>query len=175
MSDIKVIQYLPLTHPRATLRFVKRLNMAGVMSILDLEDSAQDPFDLGKTRELKVNARKNFQKLINSNTWQGDEFNNPIYVRVNSSATEFFEDDIKTVLSILDSGFPISGIFLPMVESYAQVEQLYSLVGHHTSPSNLGGSLEIIPMIETVNGMAVLADILESDKDRDLFSKIHTL
>ena len=81
--------------------------------------------------------------------------------------------DIKTVLSTLDSGFPISGIFLPMVESYAQVEQLYTLVRHHTSTSNLVGSLEIIPMIETVNGMTGLVDILESDKDKDLFSKIH--
>jgi len=173
MSDIKVIQYLPLTHPRATLKFVKRLNTAGIMSILDLEDSAQDPFDVDKTRDLKVNARNNFQALINSKVWQGDEFNNPIYVRVNSSTTEFFEDDIKTVLSILDYGFPISGIFLPMVESYTQIEQLHALVGHHTLPYNPGSSLEIIPMIETANGMAGLADILESDKGRELFAKIH--
>jgi len=173
MSDIKVIQYLPLTHPRATLKFVKRLDMAGVMSILDLEDSAQDPFDIEKTRNLKVNSRNNFQELVNSMIWQGDEFNNPVYLRVNSTTTEFFEDDIKTVLSILDSGFPLSGIFLPMVESYAQIEQLYALVGHHTSPNKLGGSLEIIPMIETANGMVGLADILKSDEGRGLFSKIH--
>ena len=49
MSDIAVIQYLPLTHPRATLRFVKKLNAKGVMSILDLEDSTQDPFDIEYT------------------------------------------------------------------------------------------------------------------------------
>ena len=45
MKDINIIQYLPLTHPRATLRFIKKFDAAGVMSILDLEDSAQDPFD----------------------------------------------------------------------------------------------------------------------------------
>lgn len=173
MSDIAVIQYLPLTHPRATLRFVKKLNAKGVMSILDLEDSAQDPFDIEKTRELKVNARTNFHALINSKTWQGDEFNNPIYVRVNSSTTEFFEDDIKSVLSILDSGFPLSGIFLPMVESYAEIEELHALIEHHTLTNDSVGSLEIIPMIETGKGMAGLADILGRDKGRELFTKIH--
>ena len=53
-----LIQYLPLTHPKATMRFMKRLNNAGVMSILDLEDSAQDPFDEAKTSELKISSRK---------------------------------------------------------------------------------------------------------------------
>jgi citrate lyase beta subunit len=173
MSNMKVIQYLPLTHPRATLRFVKRLDAAGVMSILDLEDSAQDPFNEDKTRDLKVNARNNFLELVSSKTWEGNEFSHSIYIRVNSDKTEFFEEDIKTVLNIFNSGFPISGIFLPMVESYAQVEKLYGLVGQHTSSNNQGGSLEIIPMIETVNGMAALGDILKSDKDRCLFSKVH--
>jgi len=173
MSNIKVIQYLPLTHPRATLRFVKRLDAAGVMSILDLEDSAQDPFNKDKTRDLKVSARNNFLELVNSKKWMGDEFSHSIYIRVNSDKTEFFEEDIKTVLNIFNSGFPISGIFLPMVESYAQIEKLYGLVGQHTSPSNQGGSLEIIPMIETVNGMTVLEEILKTDEGRCLFSKVH--
>ena len=60
MNNLNIIQYLPLTHPRATLRFVKRLNAAGVMTILDLEDSAQDPFNVDITRTLKINARNNF-------------------------------------------------------------------------------------------------------------------
>ena len=57
MRNFNLIQYLPLTHPKATLRFVRRLNAAGVMSILDLEDSVQDPFDKAKTKDLKINAR----------------------------------------------------------------------------------------------------------------------
>ena len=72
MNNINVIQYLPLTHPRATLRFVKKLSAAGVMSILDLEDSAQDPFDKDKTRDLKISARNNFLELVNSKVWTGD-------------------------------------------------------------------------------------------------------
>ncbi len=173
MSNLKVIQYLPLTHPRATLRFVKRLDAAGVMSILDLEDSAQDPFDKDKTRDLKVNARKNFLELVNSKKWEGDEFNHSIYIRVNSDKTEFFEEDIETVLNIFNSGFPVSGIFLPMVESYTQIEKLYRLVGQYKSKNNQEDSLEIIPMIETVKGMEGLEDILKSDNRSLLFSKVH--
>jgi citrate lyase beta subunit len=173
MNDIKVIQYLPLTHPRATLRLVKRLNAAGVMSILDLEDSAQDPFDKDKTRDLKINARNNFLELVNSKTWEGDEFSRSIYIRVNSNKTNFFKDDIKAVLNIFNSGFPISGIFLPKVESTDQIQEAHSLIGQHTSPNNQAGSLEIIPMIETASGMENLAEMLESDKNRELFSKIH--
>ena len=69
------------------MRFVKKLNAAGVMTILDLEDSAQDPFDKDITRTLKINARDNFLDLVNSKTWVGDEFDQPIYVRVNSINT----------------------------------------------------------------------------------------
>jgi len=169
MNDIKIIQYLPLTHPRATLKFVKRLDAKGIMTILDLEDSAQDPFDKNKSRDLKINARNNFLKLVNSKEWIGDEFKNPVYVRVNSSSTEFFEDDITIVSKILKSGFPISGIFLPMVESYREIEQTISFLSNHNSDK----PLEIIPMIETLKGMEGLQTLLEYDQSKNNFSKVH--
>ena len=171
MRDLNIIQYLPLTHPRATLRFVKRLNAAGVMTILDLEDSAQDPFDKDITRTLKIDARNNFLELVNSKSWLGDKFDQPIYVRVNSINTEFFEEDINTVLKIFDSGFPITGIFLPMVESYDQIEKTHSLLTAHRQDNN--SFLEIVPMIETKAGMVNLNTMLESDKVDSKFSKVH--
>jgi len=173
MRNMNLIQYLPLTHPKATLRFVKRLNNAGVMSILDLEDSAQDPFDIDKTRDLKISARKNFLELVNSRSWTGDEFVRPIYVRVNSSSTEFFEDDIQAVLDICRSGFPVTGIFLPMVESYAQIKEAQAMLEDAKSIKTTGHGLEIVPMIETAAGMNALQSMLESDAHEQSFSKVH--
>ena len=171
MNNPNIIQYLPLTHPRATLRFVKRLNAAGVMTILDLEDSAQDPFNADITRTLKINARNNFLDLVNSKTWLGDEFAQPIYVRVNSINTEFFEEDINTVLKIFNSGFPITGIFLPMVDSYDQIEETHSLIAACRQDDN--SYIEIVPMIETNAGMQNLNTILQSDLADSKFSKVH--
>ena len=173
MRNINVIQYLPLTHPRATLRFVKRLDAAGVMSILDLEDSAQDPFDKDKTRDLKISARNNFLELVNSKAWIGDEFDHPIYVRVNASSTEFFKDDIQTILDIYSTGFPIAGIFLPMVESYDQIKETQALLEGKKSIKTQHNRLEIVPMIETATGMDALLSMLESDVHEQKFSKVH--
>jgi|TARA_B110000438_G_scaffold117127_1_gene114475 citrate lyase beta subunit len=173
VNNINVIQYLPLTHPRATLRFVKKLSAAGVMSILDLEDSAQDPFDKDKTRDLKISARNNFLELVNSKVWTGDEFGCPIYVRVNSSSTEFFEDDIQAVRHIHSLGFPIAGIFLPMVESYDLIKKTDALLESDSSIKAQNSALEIIPMIETKAGMENLLSMLESDKYEQRFSKVH--
>ena len=176
MSNFNLIQYLPLTHPKAALRFVKRLNAVGVMSILDLEDSVQDPFDKAMTKDLKISARNNFLELLQSKSWTGEEFNHPIYVRVNSGSTEFFEDDIQAVLDIYHTGFPITGIFLPMVESYTQIKEVQSMLEDTKSTKsikNLKHGLEIVPMIETVAGMNALLSMLESDKHEQKFSKVH--
>jgi citrate lyase beta subunit len=173
LKNIKLIQYLPLTHPKATLRFMKRLHAKGVMSILDLEDSVQDPFDKAKTKDLKITARNNFLELLRSKSWTGEEFIHPIYVRVNSGSTEFFEDDIQTVLDIYNTGFPITGIFLPMVESYDQIKEVQSMIEAQKSKKNSTNVLEIVPMIETAAGMNALLSMLESDVDEQIFSKVH--
>ena len=57
-----IIQYLPLTRPRACRRLLNKLNNKGVHAILDLEDSAQDPFDLEKTKTLKKEARRGYNQ-----------------------------------------------------------------------------------------------------------------
>ena len=171
MNDINIIQYLPLTHPRATLRLVKSLSAAGVMTILDLEDSAQDPFSKKLTKDLKINARNNFFKIISSDNWNSNTIAVPLYVRVNAIDTEFFEDDIKMLVNTIRSGFPISGVFLPKVESYSHIDQIFSLLGFLNK--NKTNNIEIIPMIETKAGMTNLEKILDEDKANPKFSKIH--
>ena len=171
MNDINIIQYLPLTHPRATLRLVKNLSAAGVMTILDLEDSAQDPFSKKHTVDLKINARNNFFKIISSNNWDLRSFGVPLYVRVNAIDTEFFKDDIRMLIDAVRSGFPISGIFLPKVESYSHIDEIFSLlIGLNEKSKN---TIEIIPMIETKSGMSDLENILDMDRADPKFSKIH--
>ena len=172
MNDLKLIQYLPLTHPRATLRFVKKLNNAGVMTILDLEDSAQDPFDIHKTRELKTTARERFLDLAKSVSWETQVFDNPIFIRINGSKTEYFKDDVSAILEVIRHGFPVSGIFLPMTETYDEILHLhYMLKGD--SGETVNRSIEIVPMVETGRGMRNIEAILEDDRDKNLFSKVH--
>ena len=88
MTKLPVIQYLPLTRPRATARLAKQLAGSGVMSILDLEDSAQDPFDIGVTRELKREARNGLLRISKKRDWSASA---RMYIRINATSTDFFE------------------------------------------------------------------------------------
>ena len=161
-----LIQYLPLTHPKATMRFMKRLNNAGVMSILDLEDSAQDPFDEAKTSELKISSRNNFLEIAQNTSWKSEDFQLPIFVRVNDMSTSFFEEDIKTIIEISKTKFPINGIFLPKVSTYEDITKTFDLLSFADHP------IEIVPMIETKVGMENLELLLTADTAKK-FTKIH--
>ena len=89
MTQIPIIQYLPLTRPRATARLAREFARSGIMSILDLEDSAQDPFDMVVTRELKKEARNGLLRISEKRDWPGST---QIYVRINATSTDFFEE-----------------------------------------------------------------------------------
>jgi citrate lyase beta subunit len=163
-KNTQIIQYLPLTRPRASHRYVHKLAKMNVMSILDLEDSAQNPFNLEETRTLKQSARDGLVFISKNCKWE----NLPqVFVRINSLDTEYFEEDIKTVIAAVKNKMPIQGIFFPKVESYAQIEKLHSCF------KNLDTPLEIVPMVETNNGLLNLPQLLEDDKNKKLFSRIH--
>lgn len=167
MKTNHIIQYLPLTHPKATLRFMKRLNSAGVMCILDLEDSAQDPFNVEVTKNLKNDARSNFLHLAKNSNQDTHRSSLPTFVRVNDMKTSFFKDDMSAIIDIVNAGFPVDGIFLPKVNNYDEVifaSELLVPAKH---------AIEIVPMIETKEGMNNLEDILVADLDHCRFTKIH--
>ncbi len=166
MHKLSIIQYLPLTRPKATMRFIKKLDMASVMSILDLEDSAQDPFDLEETSKLKDDARNGLVIISEGCTWP---VSSKIYVRLNATGSQYFEEDIKAILIACENTMPISGVFLPKVEDYSQIEQTARCLSISTRP------LEIVPMIETVKGMNNLSKILQADKgaQNSLFNRVH--
>ena len=164
MKKIPIIQYLPLTRPKASRRLLNKLESSNVASILDLEDSAQNIFDFEATCILKEEARNGL--LLISSTFESP-YKSPIYIRVNSIDTQFFEEDIKTVLQSCENGIPITGIFLPMIRNYSQIVEVNTLLSVSKRP------LEIVPMIETQAGVDNLPELLDNDKDNNLFSKVH--
>lgn len=167
MNKSILIQYLPLSHPKAALRFVKKLGNNGVKAIIDLEDSVQDPFCHETTRKLKKNARIQFLDLISDQKFDEKVFKEPIFLRINSADTDYYVHDLETILKICGTKFPLKGIFLPKVENFSQIKELHDLINDN------GFKLEIVPMIETAKGMNNLENILESDKDMMLFKYVH--
>ena len=162
---VQLIQYLPLTRPRATLKFLKSLNTRGINCILDLEDSAQDAFDVDKTNILKHEAR----------VWLGyilerleSNISIEVYIRINSSTSRYYEEDLNYIQNAIPSDSIVKGIFLPKVESYKQIEDLSFRISQFNN-----ASLEIVPMIETKSGLANLTKILDSDENNKLFDFVH--
>lgn len=159
-----IIQYLPLTRSKASRRFFGRLNKKGVHVILDLEDSAQDPFDIEKTRLLKAEARKG---LLNIAETFDEALQSKIYIRINAMTSEFFKDDIDCVIQSIQRGMPISGIFLPKTEAYQAIETIHEKLKKDKI------FLDIVPMIETHQGYKNLKTILSKDINNNLVSKVH--
>ena len=164
MKKIPLIQYLPLTRPKAAKLFLKKLTKAKVMSILDLEDSAQDPFSKSRTAKLKISARHGLE-LISKDSYISCCSN--VYIRINSSDSEFYNDDVESVISAYANGMKITGVFLPKVESYSQVENLIRKL------SIVNEKVELVAMIETVEGLNNLEEMLKLDTNNNFISRVH--
>ena len=164
MKKIHRVQYLPLTRPLACLSLIRKLNAFGSSTILDLEDSAQNIFDANITDHLKETARNG---LLDISKYNYSEINQPIYVRVNSIKSKYFKSDFDAIVKSYDNGMKISGIFLPMVSDYSQINELSNLIIR----SKL--KLEIVPMIETVKGVENLEKLLKKDLKKSLFQRVH--
>lgn len=174
MKELNIIQYLPLSHPRASMRVLKKHDSFGVMTILDIEDSVQDPFNINNTAKLKKDAKINFINYAKDIVWDVSDFEVPIYFRINSIKSNFFNSDIEFIHKLVSYNFPISGIFLPMVESYDQISYTFDLLGNCKKKLlDNKFSFEIIPMFETVRGIKNLEKILSEDEKSQKFSKIH--
>ena len=89
LNSNKIFQYLPLTHTRATFRLVTKLHKHKVTSILDLEDSAQNPFSLNETEIIKSDARKNLISYIKSERFNNSDFQATPYIRINSISSKY--------------------------------------------------------------------------------------
>ena len=142
-KEISIIQYLPLTHTRATLRLVSKLHNQGIHAILDLEDSVQDPFSIQNTIEIKSNAREDFYNYISNNRFKDSGFSAQPFIRINDNRSEFFNDDVNLINALLSENFEIRGIFLPKTEDCESINLL---------ASKINKDIEIVPMVETEKG-----------------------
>jgi len=151
---ISLIQYLPLTHTRATFRLLSKLQKSRIQTILDLEDSAQDPFSKEETIKLKAKARCDLIEYISSERFQKQRFDANPFIRINASSSDFFNDDIELVNKLDQCHFPLKGIFLPKCESSQQIQNL---------SDHIPETVKIIPMIETVLGYQNAEEIISSN------------
>ena len=88
-------------------------------------------------------------------------------MRINATSTDFFEEDVEAVVAASQNQMPITGVFLPKVETYEQVESLKSKL------SAANRLLEIVPMIETVSGMKNVTEVLERDRAAHICPRVH--
>ena len=92
MNSLKIIQYLPLVRPRAIKKLIPLFSKKKINLILDLEDSAQDIFDIKKTNLLKKKSREGLSYL--SSSFANYKFDCEIYIRINGIHTKYFIDDL---------------------------------------------------------------------------------
>ena len=104
-------------------RFEKAWNAAADAVIIDLEDAV--------SVEDKLTARKA------TATWLSPE--RPVYVRVNGTETEWFDEDLR---AIARPG--LAGVMLPKAEEPGQVSQV---------ASRLGDGTPVIPTLESALGV----------------------
>lgn len=113
--------FVPSTRPE---RFAKAAGSGADRVILDLEDAVA-PHE-------KAEARRN---LVNDAIPHGV----PVYVRVNSALTPWFEDDLAAAATLA-----IHGILLPKADSAAHVERAAAAIAREHV---------IVPIIETAIGL----------------------
>ena len=129
-----------------------------------MEDSAQDLFDKQNNKNLKKISREGLKYLYDKNILDNTE----TFVRINSQMSEFYQQDVQTISSILEKKSSIAGIFLPKVENYNQIKDCYDQILNLKK-----NKFTIVPMIETKKGLKNLDKILLQDKFNDIIKYVH--
>lgn len=117
--------------------------------IIDLEDAV--PLNLKAETRPKVR-----QKVI-------EHMDQRIFVRVNALGTEFFHEDID---SVVVEG--LDGVIAPKMESAAQIREVYEcLVAAEEKQGIAPGKILIIPLIESAAGVERISEIVTEKTVRD--------
>ena len=124
--------FVPATRPD---RFAKGATSGADRVILDLEDAVA-PSE-------KVEARRNLARAV----IPGEV---PVYVRVNSALTPWFEDDLAVAATLA-----IRGILLPKADSAAHVERAARAIPNECA---------IVPIIETAIGFWNVLDVARAPR-----------
>ena len=161
MKD-QIVQYLPLTHLNASYRLFQNLNEKNIDVIFDLEDSAQDIFDIDKTNRIKLLGKNNLINILNKNFKQNKFFFN---IKINSFRSKYFKNDLNSLKNCnLEH---LRNIYIPKIENYSDIEIFYKEL-------KFIKNLKFTPIIETVNGVKNIRKILEDDISKfDVIKEIH--
>jgi len=127
--------------------------------ILDLEDSAQDLFSKKRTLELKKIGRQGLVYLVEKKL----KIKNKIFIRINKIGTAEYKKDLKIIKTAQRKGLKLEGIFLPKVEKFNQINEVYRFFKK---------KIKMVPIIESEKGIDNLKNILDEDKEK-IISHIH--
>ena len=158
-GKINIFQYLSLVRYKGLLSILKKYKGQNVSIILDLEDSAQDLFSKKRTEELKSTCRKGIIYLAEKDL----KLKNDIFIRINSIKSKDHMKDLLVVRQAIKKGFKVTGIFLPKVSKFSEVNNVYK---------SFKKKIKMVPIIETGPGVKNLSKILSQDKRR-IISHIH--
>ena len=161
MRRIEIFQYLSLVRYRGLTSIFKRFNDLDISVILDLEDSAQDLFSKKNTELLKKACRKGLVYISKI------KIKPSIFLRINETKSSFFKKDIISVKESINNGMKLKGIFLPKVEDYKSISNVYELINGKKH------NIKIVPIIETKKGYKNLEYILKEDKNNNIISAVH--
>jgi citrate lyase beta subunit len=120
--------FVPGTHP---LRFEKALNSGADNVIVDLEDA--------------VSVEEKGQALENTIVELKKGLSRPIFVRLNTIDSPWFDENVNGLVELAESGTTsLKGIVLPKVETAASLESLRALFPEH---------IQIVGLVETAVGV----------------------
>lgn len=102
--------------------------------VIDLEDSVP-------------NEKKDEARILVKHAISSLPFTRPIYIRVNSSETEYFQRDIKELIDLNIEGFRI-----PKVSSQEQLESIISIISNYEHEANTTKK-KLILTIEDARGL----------------------
>ncbi len=138
MSVFRSLLFAPGNHAR---RVGKALTLDADVVVLDLEDAVAVAEKLA-TREKVVAAFQAPRRVLG-------------YIRINAFDTPFCFDDLQAVVRP-----GVDGIVLPKVESAAQLVAVDWMIASLERARGLAaGGIDLMPIIETGRGVAVLRDL----------------
>ena len=147
--QIKVYQFVDSARIRNIDYFNSLINCDANICF-DLEDSIKN--DTNTYQQVRISIFKDILELIRNNKVL------EVGIRINSTLSDFYSDDIFQI-SKLSSNHPHINIFIPKISDSTDIVKTVKEI-----VSNKIQNFEIIPIIESIQGMNNLSSILSNNK-----------
>ncbi|MCX6160002.1 MAG: aldolase/citrate lyase family protein [Ignavibacteriae bacterium] len=163
LQNIIPFQFIKTGGAEAMSVYIQKISAAEAFPVIDLEDAYLIPFNKEETRKHKERARNittmSFREIDASSAKA------ELCIRVNAYGGTEFMHDIE-MLAALPVKVKWNSVFLPKAESLSEIEKC----GRELKQKEILFS-EIIPVIETAEGLKNLAEILSRGRTEQ-FNKI---